>query len=56
MHRGGGERKVLMHSFVSYQHLSSRMIRPPTANPHDVVDIPSAEGLEAVFAQFRAEV
>ena len=45
-----------MRSFVSHQHLLSRMIRPLMATSRNFVDTTSAHSLEAVFAQFQAEV
>ena len=45
-----------MRSFNLYQRVLSRMIRPPMADSRNFVDALSAHSLEAVSAQFQAEV
>ncbi len=51
-----GERQVLMCSFNLYRRVLSRMIRPPTTDSRNFVDTTPTHSLEAVFAQFQAEV
>ena len=45
-----------MRSFVPYQRVFSVTVRPPKGHSHSFVDTTSAHSLEAVFAQFQAEV